>query len=397
MEDIKRVQLSEIVELITKGTTPTTLGYEFQDEGVNFLKIECFDENGGFIESKVAHISEECHKKMKRSQLKNGDILFSIAGAIGRVAIVTEEMLPANINQALAIIRISDGQVYLPYIKLILTSPIVIEQFERKKQGVAQLNLSLKDINEISIPLPSKDKQIEFAELFDKVVGVISKRNKELSALDDLIKARFVEMFGDPKINPFNWNVVNISQIVSGKVSNGFFARRDDYCDDGNVGVLGVANIVNRMYSKIEELPRTNANDEDIKKFEVKYGDMLFCRSSLVAEGIGKASIIPKNIQRNILFECHVIRLPLDLKICIPEFIQTLSTMNFFRNQIIAQSKTATMTTIGQDGILKADIILPPIEKQKDFYNFVHQVDKLKLLSPILRIHIPYFGTKCYD
>ena len=190
MEDIKRVQLSEIVELITKGTTPTTLGYEFQDEGVNFLKIECFDENGGFIESKVAHISEECHKKMKRSQLKNGDILFSIAGAIGRVAIVTEEMLPANINQALAIIRISDGQVYLPYIKLILTSPIVIEQFERKKQGVAQLNLSLKDINEISIPLPSKDKQIEFAELFDKVVGVISKRNKELSALDDLIKAR---------------------------------------------------------------------------------------------------------------------------------------------------------------------------------------------------------------
>lgn len=194
MEDIKRVKLSEIVELITKGTTPTTLGYEFQDEGVNFLKIECFDENGGFIESKVAHISEECHKKMKRSQLKNGDILFSIAGAIGRVAIVTEEMLPANINQALAIIRISDEQVYLPYIKLILTSPIVIEQFERKKQGVAQLNLSLKDINEISIPLPSKDKQIELAELFDKVVGVISKRNKELSALDDLIKARFVGM-----------------------------------------------------------------------------------------------------------------------------------------------------------------------------------------------------------
>ena len=160
MEEIKRIQLSEIADLITKGTTPTTLGYEFKDEGVNFLKIECFDENGAFLESKVTHISEECHKKLKRSQLKAGDVLFSIAGAIGRVAIVTEEMIPANTNQALAIIRISDEQVYLPYIKLILTSPIVIEQFERKKQGVAQLNLSLKDINEISIPLPNKDKQI---------------------------------------------------------------------------------------------------------------------------------------------------------------------------------------------------------------------------------------------
>ena len=379
MEDIKRVKLSEIVELITKGTTPTTLGYEFQDEGVNFLKIECFDENGGFIESKVAHISEECHKKMKRSQLKNGDILFSIAGAIGRVAIVTEEMLPANINQALAIIRISDEQVYLPYIKLILTSPIVIEQFERKKQGVAQLNLSLKDINEISIPLPSKDKQIELAELFDKVVGVISKRNKELSALDDLIKARFVEMFGDPATNPYNWDKINISEVVGDKVSNGFFAKRDDYADDGNVSVMGVAYIVNRMYSQWQDLPRTNGTDKDIEKFEVKYGDMLFCRSSLVAEGIGKASIVPEDVPQNTLFECHVIRLPLDLSKCVPEYMQVFSTMEYFRRQIIAQSKTATMTTIGQDGILKADILLPPMSKQREFYAFVHQVNKSKV------------------
>ena len=248
MEDIKRVKLSEIVELITKGTTPTTLGYEFQDEGVNFLKIECFDENGGFIESKVAHISEECHKKMKRSQLKNGDILFSIAGAIGRVAIVTEEMLPANINQALAIIRISDEQVYLPYIKLILTSPIVIEQFERKKQGVAQLNLSLKDINEISIPLPSKDKQIELAELFDKVVGVISKRNKELSALDDLIKARFVEMFGNPVTNEKGWNQKQLGEITT-KLGSGATPKggKEAYQEDG-ITLIRSMNVHNGLF-----------------------------------------------------------------------------------------------------------------------------------------------------
>lgn len=186
MEEIKRVQLSEVAELITKGTTPTTIGFEFQEQGVNFLKIECFDENGGFIKSKVGHISEECNEKLKRSQLKEGDLLFSIAGAIGRVAIVTKEMLPANTNQALAIIRIVNEQIYLPYIRLILTSPIVIEQFERKKQGVAQLNLSLKDINEISIPLPSKEKQIELADLFKKVVNIIYKKKEELLALDDL-------------------------------------------------------------------------------------------------------------------------------------------------------------------------------------------------------------------
>ena len=185
-------------------------------------------------------------------------------------------------------------------------------------------------------------------------------------------------MFGDPQTNQFNWNKVNISKIVKGKVSNGYFAKRDEYCVDGNVNILGVANIVNRMYSNVKDLPRTNASQKDIAKFKVQYGDMLFCRSSLVADGIGKSSIIPKDIADNILFECHVIRLPLDLNQCVPEFVQVLSTTDFFRNQVISQSKTATMTTIGQDGILKTDIILPPIYKQKEFESFVKQVDKSK-------------------
>ena len=229
------------------------------------------------------------------------------------------------------------------------------------------------------IEVPSMEAQEEIEKKLALISDIIEKRKQELVGLDDFIKARFVEMFGEPQINPFGWDVVNISEVVGGKVSNGFFAKRDDYVDDGNVSVLGVANIVNRMYSKIDELPRTNADDKDIEKFEVKYGDMLFCRSSLVAEGIGKASIIPEDVQNNVLFECHVIRLPLDLSKCVPEFMQTLSTMNYFRNQVIAQSKTATMTTIGQDGILKTDIILPPIGKQREFSDFVHQVDKSKV------------------
>ena len=184
MNQTGHVQLSEIASLITKGTTPTTIGYEFQDSGINFLKIECFDEYGNYIESKVAHISSECHEKLRRSQLNSGDILFSIAGAIGRVAIVTDEMLPANTNQALAIIRITREDVYLPYIKLILSSPLVKEQFEKKKQGVAQLNISLKDINELTIPLPELSEQVALTALFEKTGGILSKRQQQLSKPD---------------------------------------------------------------------------------------------------------------------------------------------------------------------------------------------------------------------
>jgi len=245
--------------------------------------------------------------------------------------------------------------------------------------GATRQKLTQAAMRKMQIPLRSMKEQVHIVDELNRIVKIKEQRQKELTLLDDLIKARFVELFGDPQINPLDWDVVNISEVVGGKVSNGFFAKRDDYVDDGNVSVLGVANIVNRMYSKIDELPKTNADTKDIEKYEVKYGDMLFCRSSLVAEGIGKASIIPENLQEKVLFECHVIRLPLDLSKCVPEFMQVLSTMDYFRNQVIAQSKTATMTTIGQDGILKTDIILPPIEKQRAFYEFVKQVDKSKV------------------
>lgn len=363
MEDIKRVKLSEIVELITKGTTPTTLGYEFQDEGVNFLKIECFDENGGFIESKVAHISEECHKKMKRSQLKNGDILFSIAGAIGRVAIVTEEMLPANINQALAIIRISDEQVYLPYIKLILTSPIVIEQFERKKQGVAQLNLSLKDINEISIPLPSKDKQIELAELFDKVVGVISKRNKELSALDDLIKARFVELFDGkyPEDTLLNLcNIVDYRGKTPEKVEHG-------------LPFITAKNV--KMHHMTLE-PREYISKETYDKVMVrgfpKEGDVVFTTEA----PLGNVCRIP-HFDTEFYIGQRIVTMQTDA--LNPTYLEYALSDEEFVRKYMGKSSGSTVTGIRVRLLQQLTIPVPARTLQDEFSTFVHQVDKSKV------------------
>ena len=245
--------------------------------------------------------------------------------------------------------------------------------------GATRQKLTQTTMRKMLIPNLSIENQLYIVNQLNKLLKIIELRKKEIQQLDNLTKARFVEMFGDPATNPYNWDKINISEVVGDKVSNGFFAKRDDYADDGNVSVMGVAYIVNRMYSQWQDLPRTNGTDKDIEKFEVKYGDMLFCRSSLVAEGIGKASIVPEDVPQNTLFECHVIRLPLDLSKCVPEYMQVFSTMEYFRRQIIAQSKTATMTTIGQDGILKADILLPPMSKQREFYAFVHQVNKSKV------------------
>lgn len=367
-------KLNDVCEFITDGThqTPTYC----EDGGVIFLSSK--DVTSRKIDWENAkHIPDELHAKLyKRLAPQRNDILLAKNGTTGVAAIVDRDDI-FNVYVSLAVLR-PKKEIYPHYLLYAINSSVAKRQFNAGLKGIGVPNLHLSVIRNARINVCHYEQQVKICDRLEKISNIIEARKQELQLLDDLIKARFVEMFGDPQLNPFGWNVVNISEVVGDKVSNGFFAKRDDYVDNGNVSVLGVANVVNRMYSKIDGLPRTNADAKDIEKFEVKYGDMLFCRSSLVAEGIGKASIIPEDVQEKVLFECHVIRLPLELSKCIPEFMQALSTMEYFRNQVIAQSKTATMTTIGQDGILKTDIILPPIDKQREFYDFVKKIDKSK-------------------
>ena len=369
-----KYKLGEICEIVS-GSTPKTSVEEYWDGDIKWITPAELNDDSYIVYDSARKITEEAVKKTGLSSFPEGTVILSSRAPIGKVAIAGCEMY---CNQGFKNLICSE-KINNKYLYWFLKGNT--DLLNSLGRGATFKEISKQIVSNIEINVPEENEQKKAVENLEKISKLIKLRKQELDKLDELIKARFVELFGDPKLNPKKWDVVNISEVVGGKVSNGFFAKRDDYCDDGNIRVLGVANIVNRMYSNLEDLPRTNADDKDIEKFEVKYGDMLFCRSSLVAEGIGKASIIPEDVQENILFECHVIRLPLDLSKCVPEFVQTLSTMDYFRNQVISQSKTATMTTIGQAGILKTDIILPPIDKQKEFYDFVKQVDKSKVVA----------------
>ena len=369
-----KYKLGEICEIVS-GSTPKTSVEEYWDGDIKWITPAELNDDSYIVYDSARKITEEAVKKTGLSSFPEGTVILSSRAPIGKVAIAGCEMY---CNQGFKNLICSE-KINNKYLYWFLKGNT--DLLNSLGRGATFKEISKQIVSNIEINVPEENEQKKAVENLERISKLIKLRKQELDKLDELIKARFVELFGDPKLNPKKWDVVNISEVVGGKVSNGFFAKRDDYCDDGNIRVLGVANIVNRMYSNLEDLPRTNADDKDIEKFEVKYGDMLFCRSSLVAEGIGKASIIPEDVQENILFECHVIRLPLDLSKCVPEFVQTLSTMDYFRNQVISQSKTATMTTIGQAGILKTDIILPPIDKQKEFYDFVKQVDKSKVVA----------------
>ena len=371
MEAIKRVRLSEIAELITKGTTPTTLGYNFQEDGVNFLKIECFSEDGTYIKEKTAHISEECHEKLKRSKLRTGDILFSIAGAIGRVAVVTEEMLPANTNQALAIIRVTRDDIYLPYIKLILTSQIVKAQFERKKQGVAQLNISLKDINELEIPLPEKSKQIECASLLEKISGIITARQKQLQKLDELVKARFVELFGDPISNPHGFEKVDLSELADIKIGPfGSLLHKENYIE-GGYALLNPSHIIDGKIAPDSKLTVSREKYEELSAYHLKAGDVVMGRRG----EMGRCAVVPCDG-----YLCGTGSLLIRTKGDVTaDYIQKIISFPSFKKAIEDMAVGQTMPNLNVPIVSRFQIIKPPIEIQHSYYAFVEQTDKSKV------------------
>jgi len=156
--------------------------------------------NGTIIQDKLAHITEECHSSLKRSQLLENDILFSIAGALGRITIVKKDILPANTNQALAILRLSNVNYSLPsYIGYCLKSQHIFDQINKFKAGVAQLNLSLEQMRELQIPLPPPFKQQGIVYQLDALSAETKKLKanyqKKLADMDEMKKSILQKAF----------------------------------------------------------------------------------------------------------------------------------------------------------------------------------------------------------
>ena len=361
------VKLAEIATVITKGTTPTSIGFDFVDDGINFVKIESITEDGCFIPEKFAHITEECHQKLSRSILQENDVLFSIAGAIGRTAIVNENILPANTNQALAIIRIPDGIVNYFYLKYVLESPIITQQFEKKKQGVAQLNISLKDIGDFNIPLPSLVEQQEIVAKLTHTDTLISLRKQQIAKLDELVKARFVEMFGDERL-PRNTVEQLCTQIVD--------------CPHTTPKYEGVlcnpairTSEIKKGYITWDTMRYVSDDEyeERTARLKPEAGDIVYGREGT----FGNAAILP--VGHKFCLGQRVMLLRPDYTKCTSEYMLHAVISDSVFRQALEKNNASTVAHVNVSDVKKFVIPLPLIKYQKEFAAFVAQTDKQKL------------------
>ena len=356
---MKKIRLGDIATLITKGTTPTTIGFSFVDTGVNFVKIESIGENGEFLPDKFARITDECDKKLKRSQLKENDILFSIAGAIGRTAIVPSSILPANTNQALAIIRIPQNAINLRFVLYALQSQAVEEQSEKQKQGVAQLNLSLKNIADILIPLVSSEKQDEIVRNLAAVDAAIALRKEQIRLTDQLVKSRFVEMFGNIALNSMGWEKEPLEHNAT--LLNGRAYKQEELLDYGKYPVLRVGNFFSNRgwYYSNMELEEEKYCDN---------GDLLYAWSASFGPQIWQGG--------KVIYHYHIWKIIVG-KAYNKQFLCKL--LDYATESLMGSTHGIAMMHLTKSGMEKTDFIVPPLELQNRFATFVAEVDKSKL------------------
>ena len=181
-------RLGDVTERITKGTTPTTLKRPFVESGINFVKVESINDDGQLLPEKFAYIDDETHCLLGRSQLKADDVLITIAGTIGRVAVITEDFIPANTNQAVAIVRPDTSKLPSAFVNQFLRLADSKSRMGERVVQAVQANLSLGSLSDMRLVIPPSVVVTKLHDLVFDSIG--SKRNSNQQCIRTLTQLR---------------------------------------------------------------------------------------------------------------------------------------------------------------------------------------------------------------
>lgn len=183
LDTMEQVPLAELCSVVTKGTTPTTLGKPFASEGINFIKAESILDNHAIDKDKFAFIDSETNDLLRRSIINEGDIVFTIAGTLGRFALIDDSILPANTNQAVAIIRANQSKVTPEYLYSFFLGNWHIDYYTKRIQQAVQANLSLGTIKSLPIPTLSEKAMADYLGIISPIIQMTKANELEITRL----------------------------------------------------------------------------------------------------------------------------------------------------------------------------------------------------------------------
>ena len=363
-------RLGELVEQI-RGVSykPSDLRTSDDNDGVMLLRANNI-QDGEIVLNDVLYVSKD--KINKKQYLRKGDILVCTSSGskdlVGKAAFVADD-LPCVFGAFCKVVR--PRVDYPKYIGYFFQSPYYRNRISDASAGANINNLRTEHIDDLTINMPSLDEQRKIAAVLDKISDLAAKRRRQLDKLDELVKSRFVEMFGDPVINEKNWPKYKISDFATVKIGPfGSMLHADDYVRGGHP-MVNPSHISDGVIIPDFSLSLNVQKQEELVAYQLLPGDVIIGRRGEIA----RCAVVKKSG----MFcgtGCMFVRI---FKDCRPDYLQRVISYPTFSSILEDKAVGVTMKNLNAGMVEDSNVYLPPLSMQDKFASFRAQVDTLKL------------------
>ena len=343
---------------INMGQSPTSDSYNDDGDGVPF-----FQGNADFGD-RYPVTRKWCNAPTKMAQ--SGDILISVRAPIGAINYAKEECC---IGRGLAAVTPDRDKVSPDFVFWFLKGKK--EELNSKGTGSTFKAISRKVLEEILVPNVDLKEQSKYAEILEKIYFVQKLQKQELKYLDDLIKARFVEMFGDVIYNDRKWECKQFSDITTSRLGK----MLDTKHQTGTCKYPYLANFnVQWFRFELGNLNEMDFNEKEREEFCLEDGDLLVCEGG----EIGRCAVWHNQIKK-CFFQKALHRVRCNQDIILPDYLSWWFKYNCENGGFTAiEGAKATISHLTGTKMKMLDVTVPPIELQEQFVDIIHQVDKSK-------------------
>ena len=344
---------------INMGQSPESSSYNEAGEGIPF-----FQGNADFGKLHPT-VRVWCDAPTKIAE--QGDILISVRAPIGALNIANVQCC---IGRGLAALTVNERLCYQKYLWYALECKV--DELNSKGTGSTFKAINKKTLEETEIPLPSLDEQRRIATVLVKVSDLIAKRREQLDKLDELVKARFVEMFGEPVSNLKGWERGTIRDVVS-EVKYG---TSRPAVDGGAYKYLRMGNITFDGHLDLSDLKYIDIPDSELEKCLVRKGDVLFNRTNS-KELVGKTCVF--DLDEPMVIAGYIIRVRVNKKV-LPIYLSAVLNSRYGKQTLADMCKAIVgQANINAQELQDIAILIPPIELQEKFSDYAETIKKSKL------------------
>ena len=305
----------------------------------------------------------------ERIVINNGDVLISWSASLG---VYIWDRGKALLNQHIFKVVFDKAEVNKQY--FVYAVRYKLKEMESKTHGATMKHIVKRDFDNTLVPFPAIDHQEEIARILSKVDGIINARNQEIEALDNLIKARFVELLGDPRQNPNGYEVHELSEYIEFLTSGSRGWAK--YCvDDGKEWFITIKNVKDCKIATDNMQPVNAPDNAEAKRTRVQEGDLLI---SITAD-LGRTGVITKEIaDHGAYINQHLTLIRLNQEYLEPLYVAYFMESTAGKEQFISKNQSAVKAGLNFNSINTLKLLVPPKDIQQEFLSFVAQVDKSK-------------------